>query len=212
MTARSTFETWADTYDLSVLQSLLVEPVHQTVLDLLHRHAPPGMRVLDIGCGTGQLLGLVHDRSSVAVGVDASARMLAAAKRLRDGPLFVCGLAEDLPFAAGAFDVVTATLSLRHWQDADRGVGELARVLSPAGVAVVAETDMEEETVRGRRRRHARRPAPRQLAALLGQGGLDVVDYREAPVHGPVPRVHVLVARPPGGTWTIGRSGARGWP
>jgi ubiquinone/menaquinone biosynthesis C-methylase UbiE len=196
MTARATFETWADTYDLSVLQSLLVEPVHQTVLDLLGEHAPPpAMRVLDIGCGTGRLLGLVHDRSSVAVGVDASARMLAAAKRLRDGPLFACGLAEQLPFASGAFDVVTATLSLRHWLDPVRGIGEVARVLCPAGVLIVADADMEGEAVRPRRRWHPRRPPGRQLVALLGQCGLEVVDFRSAPVHGPVPSVHVLAAR-----------------
>jgi ubiquinone/menaquinone biosynthesis C-methylase UbiE len=194
MTARATFETWADTYDLSVLQSLLVEPVHQAVLDLLHQHAPPGMRVLDIGCGTGRLLGLVHDRSSVAVGVDASARMLAAAKRLRDGPLLVRGLAEQLPFASGAFDVVTATLSLRHWQDPVRGIGEVARVLCPAGVLIVADADMEGKALRPRKRWHPRRPPGRQLVALLGQCGLEVVDFRPVPVHGPVPCVHVLAA------------------
>jgi ubiquinone/menaquinone biosynthesis C-methylase UbiE len=195
MTARTTFETWADTYDLSVLQALLVEPVHQTVLDLLGEHAPPGMRVLDIGCGTGRLLDLLHDRSSVAVGVDASTRMLLTAKRLRAGPHLVCGMAERLPFAAAVFDVATATLSLRHWQDPVRGIGEVARVLCPAGLFVAADADIEGEAKRSRWRRHAQRTPGRQLVTLLGQCALDVVDCRSAPVHGPVPRVDVLVAR-----------------
>jgi ubiquinone/menaquinone biosynthesis C-methylase UbiE len=193
-TARSTFESWAPTYELSVLQSLLFEPVHRTVLHQLYEHAPRGTRVLDVGCGTGRLLDAVHGCFPLAVGVDVSTRMLAAATCLRPGPLFVCAVAERLPFASRAFDAVTATLSLRHWQDAECGVRELARVLSPDGVLVVADADIE-EVMRPRTRWYFRHPHGRQLAVLLGGCGLDVVDHRLAPVHGPVPSIHVLTAR-----------------
>jgi ubiquinone/menaquinone biosynthesis C-methylase UbiE len=193
-TARSAFESWAPTYDISVLQSLLFEPVHRTVLHQLHAHAPRGARVLDVGCGTGRLLDAVQQSYPVAVGVDVSSQMLAEAKCLRPGPLFVCAVAEQLPFASGAFDAVTATLSIRHWQDPGCGVRELARVLSPDGVLVIADADME-EAMRPRRHWQFRHPHGRQLAVLLGGSGQDVVDYRLAPVHGPVPSIHVLTAR-----------------
>lgn len=150
--------------------------------------------MLDVGCGTGRLLDAVREIFPLAVGVDVSPRMLAAATCLRPGPLFVCAVAEQLPFASRAFDAVTATLSLRHWQDPDGGVRELARVLSPDGVLVIADADME-EAMRPRRPWHFRHPHGRLLAVVLGGCGLDVVDYRLAPVHGPVPSIHVLTAR-----------------
>lgn len=194
-TTERSFESWAPTYELSVLQSLLFEPVHQTVLALLREHAPGGTRALDVGCGTGRLVGAAQLTIPIAVGVDVSARMLATARCLRDGPLFVRATAEQLPFASGIFDVVTATLSLRHWRDADRGVGELARVLSPDGVLVVADADLEEEATRLRRHWHVGPAHGRQLVELLSRWGMDVIDYRSAPVHGPVPSIHVLAAR-----------------
>lgn len=112
---------------------------------------------------------------------------------LRDGPLLVCAAAEELPFASGSFDLVTTTLSLRHWQDPSRGVRELVRVLSPEGVVVVADADFHEEDVR--RRRWFRQARGGQLALLLGRWSLRVIDYRLAAVRGPVPCIHVLVAR-----------------
>lgn len=191
--AHTAFGFWAPTYELSILQPLLFDPVHHTVLDLVHEHAPRAARALDVGCGTGRLLGTARETFLVAIGVDSSAEMVATAKCLRDGP-FVCALAERLPFRSGAFEVVTATLSLRHWHDPASGVRELARVLSPGGVLVVADADLEEEA-RLRKRWHPGRPRGRQLASLLARSGLDVIDYRLAPVQAPIPSIHALAAR-----------------
>jgi ubiquinone/menaquinone biosynthesis C-methylase UbiE len=193
-TAHAAFDSWAPTYELSVLQPLLFEPVHRTVLELVHENAPRRARTLDVGCGTGRLLGAAQEGCSLAVGVDPSTAMLASARSLRVGPRFVCAAAEELPFGAGVFDVVIATLSLRHWRDPVLGVREFARVLSPGGVCFVADADVEEEARRGRWRFD--RPRGRWMEALLTDCGLNVVDYRLAPVHGPVPSIHVLVARP----------------
>ena len=69
-------------------------------------------------------------------------------------------------------------------------------MLSPDGVLVVADADIEEQAMRPRRRRWRVGDAHgSQLAALLGRRGLDVIDYRAAPVHCPVPTIHVLTAR-----------------
>lgn len=192
-TAHAAFDSWAPTYELSELQRLLFEPVHRTVLELVHENVPRGARALDVGCGTGRLLGAAQEGFSLAIGVDPSTAMLASARSLRDGSLFVCAAAEHLPFGAGVFDVVIATLSLRHWQDPALGVGEFARVLSPVGVCLVADADVEEDR---RSRWPFDRPRGRRMESLLTDCGLDVVDYHLAPVHGPVPSIHVLVARP----------------
>lgn len=207
----SPFTSWAPWYDDSALQSLLFEPTHSSVLQQLQLHAPRAGRMLDVGCGTGRLLQAAAQRYSPLVGVDPCIQMLDAA-RARDAsadsehsPRFVCAMAEGLPFAAGTFDVVASTLSLRHWDDPTQGLRELARVLSAAGTLVIA--DAEIPVVREHPRSGGSSPAPRrrwrvrrpvgQLPLLVVRCGLEVVDDQEPPVRGPVPPVQVLTARHP---------------
>lgn len=95
-------------------------------------HLPPGGRVLDVGCGSGDLPVFVARRLPgpvLAVGLDVKALHLAAAPRaLRR----VVGDVRRLPFGDGAFDVVTASLFLHHFDAPDlpeilRGLARLAR-------------------------------------------------------------------------------------
>ena len=155
--------------------------------------------MLDVGCGTGRLLQSAGQRYSPLVGVDPCLEMLEAARARnspadpRQVPMFVGAMAEGLPFADGSFDVVTSTLSLRHWSDPGRGLGELVRVLSPAGTLVLADAEIDLAPA-PRCRWRLRRPVGR-LRLLVAQSGLEVVDGQEPPVRGPVPRVQVLTAR-----------------
>ena len=103
----------------------------------------PG-RVLDVGCGTGYLLGRLAARASqaeVLAGIDAAPAMIEAARgaaadvRLR----FVVGVAEQLPWPAASFDLVVITTSFDHWADQRAGLAECARVLAPGGCLVLAD-------------------------------------------------------------------------
>jgi SAM-dependent methyltransferase len=104
-----------------------------------------GRRVLDLGCGSGDLtLGLVRAGARVTA-VDLSAGMLAVACRRCERfcdppaqPAFVAAPAEDLPFANDTFDVVAGRFILHHI-DMARAAAEIARVLAPGGIAVFAE-------------------------------------------------------------------------
>lgn len=196
---QSRFKCWAPWFDDSVLQSLLFEPTHRVVLQQLRLHAPRAGRMLDIGCGTGRLLWSAAARYSLLVGVDPCMEMLEVA-RARDGsaetghrPRFVCAMAEGLPFADGTFDVVTSTLSLRHWDDPARGLRELIRVLSVAGTLVIA--DAEAGSCRAPSRRWRVRPPVGPLQLTVVRCGLEVVDGHQPVVRGPVPGVQVLTAR-----------------
>ena len=196
-TGGSRFASWAAWYDDSVLQPLLFEPVHRSVIEQLRQHAPQPVRLLDVGSGTGRLLQAVAHSSSLAVGVDPCAEMLDAARWRQAGastcPVFVCAVAERLPFATAAFDAVTSTLSLRHWEDPTQGLSELVRILSETGTLVIA--DAEPDLGTPPKRRGPFRGSHGQLRLLAVRCGLTVIDEQVAPTHGPTGEVRVLTAR-----------------
>ncbi|HET6652178.1 MAG TPA: class I SAM-dependent methyltransferase [Nocardioides sp.] len=195
----SRFDAWAATYELSDLQALVFDPVHVVVADLLRRHADGRRALLDLGCGTGRLLRRLRTEPggiAEAVGVDPAPRMLAEARRRRTPARLVCASAERLPFPTGAFEVVTVSMSVRHWQDRDAGLAQVARVLAPGGVLVVGEPRPAGASApRPRRRWGLSSAAAWPGLEVLGGHGLDVVDAKPAPVRGPVPPVDVVVAR-----------------
>jgi SAM-dependent methyltransferase len=91
---------------------------------------PPGRRTLDLACGEGRfgrvLAGLGHQ----VVGVDSSAAMVALAAESQEA---VVADAAALPFADGAFDLVTAFMCLQDLDDLDGAVREAGRVLEADG-------------------------------------------------------------------------------
>ena len=88
------------------------------VLDAL---GPPGPLV-NVGAGTGNY----EPRDRPVVAVDPSEVMLG--QRRGRSPLVVRGVAEALPFPAGAFAAALAVLTVHHWADLGRGLAELRRV------------------------------------------------------------------------------------
>ncbi|MER7518341.1 class I SAM-dependent methyltransferase [Streptomyces sp. NPDC126499] len=94
-----------------------------------------GRRVLDAGCGSGPLSAALRERGAVVTGLDASAAMLALARRRlgADVDLRLGDLGEPLPFADSVFDDVVASLVLHYLEDWGPALAELRRVLRPGG-------------------------------------------------------------------------------
>lgn len=105
--------------------------------------ARPGMSVLDLGAGPGQLAVELERRQLGVrvVGLDPDARMLQHAAQAGPRARWVSGLAQDLPFPGGSFDRVAATLLLHHLTRPQklRALAEAARVLRPAGELEVTD-------------------------------------------------------------------------
>jgi trans-aconitate methyltransferase len=91
----------------------------------------PGERILDLGCGDGQLTARLAATGAVVTGVDASPAMVAAARSR--GIAADEAPAEQLPYSEAAFDAVFSNAAL-HWvRDHDAMMSEVHRVLKPGG-------------------------------------------------------------------------------
>jgi len=102
-----------------------------------------GRRVLDVGCGRGQFTRVLAEFFSDVSGVDPRPDLIAKAQDdAREAGTTVNfreGVAEDLPFDAAAFDVVTFSNSLHHFADFAAAFGEARRVLVAGGLLHVME-------------------------------------------------------------------------
>lgn len=108
--------------------------------DLLALVQPrPGMRVVDLGCGTGELTRALHDRLGAreTVGIDRSPNMLAGSDRFAGrGLTFRTGDLADLP-AAPPWDLVFSNAAI-HWvPDHPALLARLAAALAPGGQLAV---------------------------------------------------------------------------
>ena len=90
-------------------------------------------RVLDVGCGEGQVSRLAASQGSAVVGVDPTWAQVAVADRRGGGARFASADAAALPFADETFDAVVACLVFEHVREMDAAIGEVARVLRPGG-------------------------------------------------------------------------------
>lgn len=93
----------------------------------LHAAMGPARRVLNVGAGTGNYEpGTVDGAGPVVTALEPSMTMIR--HRSSVAAPAVQGVAEHLPFADGAFDVVMGTLTLHHWSDLAAGLAEVRRV------------------------------------------------------------------------------------
>jgi ubiquinone/menaquinone biosynthesis methyltransferase len=134
---RRLFATIADRYDLItiVLSFGRDRRWKQRLIELAAIGS--GDRVLDLACGTGDLLFGAADRARLAVGVDITHRMLELATR-RAGKAsptiaFITADMLALPFGNARFDVVTTGYGLRNVPHLRVALVEMHRVLAPGG-------------------------------------------------------------------------------
>jgi SAM-dependent methyltransferase len=109
------------------------------------RFARAGDRVLDLGCGTGDLARALAAAGFRVAGCDIAGQMLARAARQREGCAGWVRLAPGwrrLPFASAAFDVVVAASVLEYVAEPAVVLRECARVLRPGGVVLYTVPDL----------------------------------------------------------------------
>lgn len=92
-----------------------------------------GMRVADLGCGSGVFTDLLQRRGYNAVGLDISPKLIGLARSKYPKLEFLEGDVEQLPFPSGSLDGILLSGLLHHLPDPTRCAGEVLRVLRPGG-------------------------------------------------------------------------------
>lgn len=95
--------------------------------------------VLDVACGTGDMMVSLAERGCTVTGVDISEEMLSIARQKTSSANFQLGNAESLPFTDGEFDAVTCAFGVRNFVHLEQGLSEMLRVLKPGGTMVILE-------------------------------------------------------------------------
>ncbi|MEH3146103.1 MAG: metalloregulator ArsR/SmtB family transcription factor [Methylobacterium frigidaeris] len=180
--AQSFFARLAPQWDR--LRSLHVPDVtvEAAILDILG----PGTlgNLIDLGTGTGRMLGLLGPRAARATGLDASHAMLSVAR----ANLEHLGLARvDLrqgdinapPFGRGSFDLVLVHQVLHYLDDPARALREAARLVAPGGRLLVVDFAPHDLEFLRESQAHRRLGfAPEQVAGWLAEAGLGGVEIR----------------------------------
>jgi demethylmenaquinone methyltransferase/2-methoxy-6-polyprenyl-1,4-benzoquinol methylase len=111
-------------------------------------------KVLDVATGTGDLAIMFgREKTEEVVGLDISPGMLDIGKKKvigekLDGKVkMIIGDSENMEFEDGYFDAVTVAFGVRNFEDLEKGLSEILRVLKPSGTLVVLETSQPEGAV-----------------------------------------------------------------
>ncbi|MBU2903577.1 MULTISPECIES: bifunctional demethylmenaquinone methyltransferase/2-methoxy-6-polyprenyl-1,4-benzoquinol methylase UbiE [Arenibacter] len=110
-------------------------------------------KILDIATGTGDLaINMTKTGAKEIIGLDISPGMLEVGKRkilekhLGDTIKMIVGDSENLPFEANSFDAITVAFGVRNFENLEKGLAEIYRVLKPGGSFVVLETSIPTKT------------------------------------------------------------------
>lgn len=109
--------------------------------------------ILDIATGTGDLaINLVRTKAEKIVGLDISEGMLNVGrkkitkKNLDQTITMMLGDSENLPFEDGTFDAITVAFGIRNFENLEKGLSEILRVLKTNGIFVILETSVPVKT------------------------------------------------------------------
>lgn len=145
----------------------------------------PGDKVLDVGCGTGNLAiaakKIAGDKGEI-FGIDPSSEMIefASKKALKEkiDISFQIGAIENIPFPDNSFDVVLSTLMIHHLPGDElkiKGFSEIHRVLKSGGCLLVVDIDTPNALIAFLSSHH--KTSPRQYQPLMEKSGFREIEF-----------------------------------
>lgn len=140
-------QLWGDSSNLAAFRAEadhVRDKLTLEVVDHIEEFIKPDARVVDIGCGVGDLLGEVSKRRpTVRVsGLDFSGKAVAGAQAaMPEGQFQQFVIQQELPYEAASFDLVLCTDVLEHLEYPKRIAAELVRICRPGGLVAIVVPD-----------------------------------------------------------------------
>ena len=115
-----------------------VEPMYEVIVEEIQKLQ--GGKILDVGCGNGNLFTYLPDGKYGLFGVDFSENMIEEAKKkCGQKATFSVADAENLPFDNDAFDIIVCNASFHHYIHPDTVLKEMHRVLKDGGNVLIGD-------------------------------------------------------------------------
>ena len=149
----------------------------ETINAYIAAHVPSPARILDVGCGLGDVLsGLPEGHELYATdyarhNITAASRRLGSRAQIRQGSIY------EIPFDSNTMDVCLCLEVLEHIEDDARGVHDIARVLKPGGILIAAVPYTYYWPEYMRLLGHFRHYTRQSFSALMNQNGLETETY-----------------------------------
>ena len=115
--------------DWAYLMEPYARPANERLFDELG--VGPGVRLLDVACGSGYAASVAAQRGAIVSGLDASTNLITIARARTTVADFRVGDMFELPFADGSFDIVCSFNGI--WAGCEDALAEARRVLRPGG-------------------------------------------------------------------------------
>ena len=102
-------------------------------------YLPQNPKILDVACGSGDMIAEWQKYTNNITGLDASTEMLKVAKKRFPKIPFYQELAQNLPFENESFDCLSISFGIRNVVEIDRAIEEFYRVLKVNGILIILE-------------------------------------------------------------------------
>ena len=151
----------------------------------------PDAEVLDVATGTGEFARALSPNVRSVVGLDATDAMMARGEKFIqqaeiENVSFKKGVAQDIPFEDGVFDVVSSRYAFHHFADPKPVIAEMVRVCKPGGHIIIVDIIIPDQTTAAENnyyewlcdQSHTRVLNPGEFETYLRLFGVNVISAR----------------------------------
>lgn len=136
------WDYWSKHYERLWVQKYSLKPTRKITIDLIKTYNKESLDILDIGCGTGQLISDIRqnfkNKSLNLKGLDYSKGMIEKARKNIDYADFILKDISDINSLDNKFDIITCTHSLPYYANQQKAISDMSNLLKKDGILIIA--------------------------------------------------------------------------